>query len=438
MSDWKRKLHLPPSGSIKPNRRAVLAGGAAAAALTGVALLRPRKNGAPHSDYFRTLSAALATAGLARPALVIDKALLHENIAEMQAHLRPGMGYRIVAKSIPSLALIKEVREQTGTNRLMVFHQPFLNLVATEMPDADILLGKPMPVAAMRRFHEKYTPSGFDPATQIQWLIDTPERLTQYGAAAGDMNLHLRVNIEIDVGLHRGGVRDQATFLAMLQTIAADERLTFSGVMGYDPHLASVPGLLGWQRSAIATSRDIYRGFAEIALGHADGAPLTLNTAGSPTYRLHDKDMIANEVAVGSALVKPTHFDVPTLARHVPAAFIATPVLKALERTRIPALEALETPMTFWDRNQQRSFFIYGGNWLAEPVSPPGLQINGLFGRSSNQEMLNGSDLVDLAPDDYVFLRPAQSEFVFLQFGDIAVYEDGAITQSWPVFTQGA
>ena len=52
--------------------------------------------------------------------------------------------------------------------------------------------------------------------------------------------------------------------------------------------------------------------------------------------------------------------------------------------------------------------------------------------------MLNGSDLVDLEPDDYVFLRPAQSEFVFLQFGDIAVYEDGAITQSWPVFTQGA
>lgn len=413
-------------------------GGGAAAATIGMVTLRPRKNGAPHNDYFRKLGAALASAGLTRPTLVIDRALLRANIAEMQSHLRPGMGYRIVAKSLPSLPLIEEVRRQTGTNRLMVFHQPFLNLVAAEMPDADILLGKPMPAAAMRRFHEKHAPSGFDPATQIQWLVDTPERLAQYAALAAEMNLRLRLNIEIDVGLHRGGVEDRTTFLAMLQTIAADERLTFSGLMGYDPHLASVPALLGWRERAIAAARETYRGFAELALAHADGAALTLNTAGSPTYRLHDDDMTANEVSVGSALVKPTHFDVSTLAAHVPAAFIATPVLKALDRTRVPALEALSAPMTFWDRNQQRSFFIYGGNWLAEPVSPPGLQVNNLFGRSSNQEMLNGSGLIDLKPDDYVFLRPAQSEFVFLQFGDIAVYEDGAITQSWPVFTQGA
>ena len=39
-----------------------------------------------------------------------------------------------------------------------------------------------------------------------------------------------------------------------------------------------------------------------------------------------------------------------------------------------------------------------------------------------------------MRPDDFVFLRPTQSEAVLQQFGDIAVYENGRITEMWPVF----
>ena len=45
---------------------------------------------------------------------------------------------------------------------------------------------------------------------------------------------------------------------------------------------------------------------------------------------------------------------------------------------------------------------------------------------------------VDLQVDDWIFLRPTQSEFVFLQFGDIAVYDRGRIVDNWPVFTMQA
>jgi D-serine deaminase-like pyridoxal phosphate-dependent protein len=69
-----------------------------------------------------------------------------------------------------------------------------------------------------------------------------------------------------------------------------------------------------------------------------------------------------------------------------------------------------------------------------EPESPPGLEYNRLYGRSSNQELLTGSRSVSLAPDDYLFLRPTQSEAVLLQFGDLVVYEDGHVTQRWPTF----
>ena len=109
--------------------------------------------------------------------------------------------------------------------------------------------------------------------------------------------------------------------------------------------------------------------------------------------------------------------------------------IKALETTKVPGLEALAGVMAWLNPNRRKAFFIYGGYWKAIPESPAGLSINPIYGHSTNQEMLNGSESVDLAPDDWVFLRPTQSEHVFLQFGDIAVYDSGKITTHWPVFS---
>ena len=164
----------------------------------------------------------------------------------------------------------------------------------------------------------------------------------------------------------------------------------------------------------------------------------TRNAAGSPTYRLYKDTSIANEISVGSALVKPVDFDTDLLQPFLPASFIATPVIKSLDKTLLPGIEFTSGFARFFNPNLDKTVFIYGGHWLAEPVDPPGLSYNGTFGRSSNQEMLNGGKKTDIAPDDFVFLRPTQSEAVFLQFGDIAVYEDGEIVDTWPVFEASA
>ena len=62
----------------------------------------------------------------------------------------------------------------------------------------------------------------------------------------------------------------------------------------------------------------------------------------------------------------------------------------------------------------------------------------GAYAEASNQEMLTGSTSVALKPDDHVFFRPNQSEAVFLQFGDIALFDGETITGSWPVFPASA
>ena len=424
-------------------RRTVLLGGLGAVAAYAVAK-KPGKHGGAHDEYFLGVQAALRAADLMRPTLVIDHTRLNQNLKTLKSHLPKSKAYRIVAKSLPALGLIREVRAATGTDRLMTFHQPHVNLLAAEMPDAKQLLGKPMPVGAAKKFFETHQPNATDVFAQIEWLVDTPGRIAEYRelAKAVGGGHRLKLNLEIDVGLHRGGftsAQDVAEAIRAINSANGAEGATeFSGLMGYEAHAAKIPDALGGMQGALAKAWKFYTECTEAAkqeLGAAwDPAKLTLNIGGSNTYESYDDNSPGNELAMGSGLVKPTDFDTKGLADHVPAAFIATPVLKALDHTWIPGIESLAGLFRTWDPNTARTFYIYGGYWLAKVESPKGLQRNDIWGHSTNQDMLNGSDEVQLAVGDHVFFRPQQSEFVFLQFGDIAVYEGGKITESWPVF----
>ena len=242
--------------------------------------------------------------------------------------------------------------------------------------------------------------------------------------------------MELDVGLRRGGFETGEALRDALLKLKGDHRLTFKGLMGYEPHIASIPEALGWRARVKNSAWDAYRralGMAREIFGAAKTDALIRNAAGSP-YRLYTDTEIANEVAVGSALVKPTHFDTQLLEPFVAACFIATPVLKAVGETRLPALEFIGGLKRAVSPRTARAFFIHGGNWMADPVYPPNLSNNKVYGRSSNQEMLNGPVNTALKTDDFVFFRPHQSEAVFLQFGDLVIVRSGEIIDRWPTF----
>ena len=131
-------------------RRPLLLGGLAAA-IAGILWAKPRDRGDNHSPYFDTMSGALDATGQSKPTLVIDKSRLLANVATLKKHMQGRFDYRVVVKSLPSLPLLQEIMAAAGTERLMLFHQPFINQVARQFPQADILLGKPMPVAAAVR-----------------------------------------------------------------------------------------------------------------------------------------------------------------------------------------------------------------------------------------------------------------------------------------------
>ncbi len=388
------------------------------------------------ASYFEGMQTALFKAGIAEPTLVIDRARLNRNIDQLTAHLPDGMGFRIVAKSLPSLALIQHIRARAGTDRVMTFNLQMLELIAREMPDVDQLLGKPMPVQAMRTFYETCPPDA-----KVQWLIDTPARLSQYIAFAEESGIHLHLSLELDIGLHRGGFPADEALASAAETIRTSNRVSLSGLMGYEPHVAKMPEKAGLRAKALESARAIYTQAKALAGCIDDPAmvqPWVLNTAGSPTYRLYKDTSLANEISAGSVLVKPTDFDTDLLADHVPASFIAAPALKVLDGVNVAGFDFLPGRTPEVPEGHSKTVYTFGGNWMATPVWPNGLEVSEKYGRSSNQQMLTGPADVSLAPDDFVFFRPKQSEAVFLQFGDIAVFERGRIVERWPVFPASA
>ena len=419
-------------------RRTLLSAIGAGLLGAGALALHPRQRGAPHAAYFAQVSNALRAAGIATPTMVIDRDRLLANASQVTRNIDPRMQLRLVAKSLPCLPLLDELIGKMHTRRLMVFNLPYLQQLAEQRPQLDLLLGKPLPAAAAAAFYTSFKGGIFDPARQLQWLVDSPQRLAQYRDLARQRQLQLRINIEIDVGLHRGGVASADALQQMLAIIQSEPRLQWSGMMGYDAHLSKLPDMPGVRTGALADAKRIYQDYAALATRtlHPQAAPagLVLNAGGSPTYRLHDGSASANEVALGSALLKPGDFELDALADLAPAAFIATPVLKAPPQFQMPdGVEWIGALARAWDVNQRRVYFIYGGNWLADPVSPAGIAASGLYGTSSNQQALLGSGAQQLQVDDFIFFRPRQSEAVLQQFGDIAVMESGRITQRWPV-----
>ena len=197
--------------------------------------------------YFQQLNTTLKAYKRAVPSLLIDLDQLDKNIRELKKMIAPGKAFRIVVKSLPAIPLLDYIMEQTGTHKLMVFHEPFLLALAQHYGDAvDLLMGKPMPAQTARHFYLTLDKAAsFRPERQLQWLIDTEERLQQYLALARAHKTCLRINLELDIGLHRGGFKELTSLRRALQLIQQHPgQLQFSGFMGYDPHVALLPKLV--------------------------------------------------------------------------------------------------------------------------------------------------------------------------------------------------
>ena len=363
------------------------------------------------------------------PVMVLDLDALDRNCDVIAGKLPRGKSLRLVAKSLPSLPLLDYLRRRTGARGQMVFHAPFLAPTLAADREAELLVGKPLPVRAAAGVLAAQP----DAADRVIWLVDTLARLAQYADLARARAVRLRVAFEIEIGMHRGGFVGAELDTAIDALDATGGALELAGLMGYDAHVGAVPRLLQDPDAAHRRACATYRAASERVRARRPDATLVYNGAGSRTFHRHRDDSPLTELAIGSAFVMPARFDQPSLADLEPAVMIATPVLRAWDGTSLPGLAATRT---WWPRvaaRFERSYFVYGGRWDGVIAWPPGFVENRLYGASYNQTLVNGPRAHAIEVDDYVLLRPNDSEHVMLQFGDLWVTRGGRLHARWPV-----
>ncbi|MEO0339753.1 MAG: alanine racemase [Bacteroidota bacterium] len=387
-----------------------------------------------NKSYFQNLQNTLGQHERHLPCIVIDLDILDQNIKHYLAKQPDSLGTRLVVKSIPVPGLLKYLSNQLNTQQYMVFHEPFLGKVLQQREQAtDILLGKPMPVKSVAHFYKNHSVNQH----RIQWLIDTEERLQQYLQLSRSMNVSLEVNLEVDVGLHRGGFSSLNSIKRILTIIKnVPDQMSFRGLMGYDPHVVKLPKWLSSPNKAYQKSQERYAAILKMIKQEFPAfwkEDLCINGGGSPSVPLHQSQTVANEISVGSLFLKPSDFDLPGLAIYQACCFIAAPILKKRTGTKLPGLERFHKSLARLKPNWRHSYFIYGGHWLADACFPADAVSNPLFGPSSNQSLINSKD-GSFEVDDYLFLRPRQSEAVLLQFEEVIGVRQDKIEVVWRTF----
>ncbi|OTG67699.1 alanine racemase [Acinetobacter silvestris] len=383
--------------------------------------------------FFEQLNYDLKQVAVGLPQLIVDQQALEQNIQYVKVkllqaqHLQP----RLVVKSLACLNLLKLLSEQLHTQRFMLFHLPQLHSILENFIAADVLFGKPMPVSAVSNFYQQYPEWA---AVKIQWLVDTEQRILQYLAVAQQFSLQLQINLEIDVGLHRGGIQSEQELIRILNLIQNHPQyLSLSGLMGYDAHVTKIPKFIKKPAIAYRESQAIYLNYKELIrqrFPHLYRDDLCFNGGGSPSFHLHVQQSICNDLSFGSMLLKPSDFDLASLAVLQTVLWIATPVLKVLPYTQLPGMPVLNKLP-----HSSKALFVYGGYWMANYVYPQGSHPHRLYGRSANQELVNVPKNAKISVDDYVFLRPTQSEAIIPQFSKLYCYKDRAF-EAWETFRE--
>ena len=364
-------------------------------------------------NNFAAQSDRLRDQGIGRPVYLLDLDSVDLNIAEVVRHL--GDQFRIVTKSLPCLPLLKHVMDRANTQKLMAFHLPYLPILLTHFTDADILLGKPFLPNAV---NECLDNTSADQCLRVQWLVDSKQRLQEHLTIAQTRKLTMRISIEIDIGLHRGGIATVEELHTLLDCIVTHPELTLSGLMGYDAHVPHYPMPDKTFQAAMAH----YQEMIDAVRTRFPDQPMTFNSGGSSTYQRFEGHDTVNDVASGSAVVLPTTF---TLPGHQAAAFIAAPVIrkfKKLSRANVKSAQAM-------------SIYLYGGGWAADVSWPNDMTISA-HADPLNQNLLPNQSLYEtvvstpVGVGDFVFLRPHQGDSMF-QFEDILVLRDGHVADTW-------
>lgn len=223
------------------------------------------------------------------PALVVEADALERNIAKMAAFARDkGLSLRPHAKTHKSAAI---ARRQIEAGAVGVCCAKLGEAEAlTEAGIDGILITSPVvgapAVARLAALAGK--------ATGLMAAVDHPDAVAALAASGAPLTLL----VDIDPGIHRTGVADPQSALALAKQINAAPNLSFAGVQFYCGSQQHIEEFAA-RREAIVERTDYLKGI--IALLTENGlAPRIITGGGTGTHSIDAELGVFNELQVGS------------------------------------------------------------------------------------------------------------------------------------------
>lgn len=404
----------------------------------------------PVPNTFATYNTTLKAERPGLDTVFVDLDLVDENIGVVKAMLGSQFKPRIVTKGLPCLQLIQYVADAFDTNRLMTFSEGVLIACLNQFNRFDILQGRPLPVASVKRVIASV---GRKSALSATYLIDTLD----LAKSLAYLGLPFKVAVELECGVMRGGPRTNDELLAILDVIAHSS-MVFSGFMGYDGHVvlapltATIPGapvvLTSDQEFANVNTK--YQGFIDAAKAKYPQwftHPVTFNGGGSTTLNYYTGQYTTpvNDVAFGIAILAPSLYDdVLSQFGIKPALFCASYLSKRIDNAELQ-FEPGYLPVLAQDNPAlQTCYYVNSGGFPANRVYPTaadGLIDNPFsadtsgYHQFSNLAQYYGPQALPLNLGDNVFYRPLEGSAV-AWLGHLTAIRGQSIEKTWKTITE--
>jgi D-serine deaminase-like pyridoxal phosphate-dependent protein len=231
---------------------------------------------------------------LPTPALVLDVDTMRDNIATMAAWNRDHVAVRPHFKTHKCIEI---AREQISAGAIGITcatvweARALVNAGLDEILIANEVVG-PAKLSVLGELAQE---------ARITVAVDDADNATALAEMARSGGAELGAIVEIDVGLHRGGVRSAVQAVRLARHVATLSGLRLRGVMGYEGHVVTEPDPLVRRRRA-ALAMDELVGFVDAL--RDDGHTVEIVSAGGTnTYDMTGADPRITELQAGTYVV---------------------------------------------------------------------------------------------------------------------------------------
>lgn len=227
------------------------------------------------------------------PALVLDLDAFERNVARMAEHCKVnGLGLRPHAKTHKSVTVAKA---QIAAGALGICCAKLGEAEAMAAGGIESILIT-SPVVTAQGIERLMTLNAKLPDLMV--VVDNPENARALAAAAAEYKRVLKVLVDLDIGLHRTGIRpgDDATELAEL--LDAAEYLELRGLQAYAGHLMHVHDFAERREKSLAAMKVL--GDQRDALKAAGLCCDILTGGGTGTYNIDPEASVLTELQGGS------------------------------------------------------------------------------------------------------------------------------------------